>query len=92
MNLSVEGGKDINQNNVEFDKESNSLSQRWEVIYLDEEKVKITDAQVASFKTKFEKVAQVVVTKSVLKIATMPDKVEDNKTEKTSAPKPKLFF
>lgn len=66
MNLSVEGGIDINKNNVEFDKETNSLSQRWEVIYLDEEKVKITDAQVASFKTKFEKVAQVIVTKPVV--------------------------
>ena len=61
LNLNIEGGKDINQSNIEFKSEDKSLSQRWEVIYLDEEKVKITEAQVESFKTNFEKVAKVIV-------------------------------
>jgi hypothetical protein len=43
MNLNVENGKDIDRNSLDFKKHDKSLAQRWEVIYLDEEKVKITE-------------------------------------------------
>lgn len=50
MNLNVEDGKDIDQNSVDFKEGDSSLGQRWEVLYLDEEKVKITEAKVETFK------------------------------------------
>lgn len=43
-NLDVKGGRDSSQTPVHFWKSNGSMAQRFEIIYLDEEKVKVTEA------------------------------------------------
>lgn len=90
-NLDVKGGRDSNQTPIQFHKANGTMAQRFEVIYLDEEKIKVTEAQVAAFKSKFERKSG--PKPQILKMTKeAPKKKETEKTEKIVAPKPKLFF